>query len=79
MPQLDLFFSYSSITITAVLFILIVLNKEISFRLGRFVQNRSDTEIKSLTGSVQASILGLLALLLGFTFTMAMQRYDNRS
>ncbi len=79
MPPLDLFFSNSSITITAVLFILIVLNKEIAFRLGRFVQNRSDTETKSLIGSVQASILGLLALLLGFTFTMAMQRYDNRS
>ena len=79
MPPLDLFYSYSSITITAVLFILIVLNKEITFRIGRFVQNRNDTEIMSLTGSIQASILGLLALLLGFTFTIAMQRYDNRS
>ena len=79
MPQLDLFYSYSSITLTAVLFILIVLNKEIVFRIGRFVQNRSDTEIKSLTASVQASVLGLLALLLGFTFTIAMQRYDHRS
>lgn len=32
-----------------------------------------------LTGSIQASILGLLALLLGFTFSMAMQRFDNRN
>ena len=70
MPPLDLFYSYSSITLTAVLFILIVLNKEIAFRIGHFVQNRSDTEIKSLTASVQASVLGLLALLLGFTFTI---------
>jgi hypothetical protein len=35
--------------------------------------------LKSLTGSLQASILGLLALLLGFTFSMSMQRFDNRS
>ncbi|MDO6806685.1 hypothetical protein Q4595_29770, partial [Wenyingzhuangia sp. 1_MG-2023] len=43
------------------------------------VQSRTDDEVKTLTGSIQASILGLLALLLGFTFSMAMQRYDNRT
>jgi len=42
-------------------------------------QKRSDEEVKALTGSIQASMLGLLALLLGFTFSMSMQRYDNRS
>jgi hypothetical protein len=29
-------------------------------------------------GALQGSVLGLLALLLGFTFAMAVQRYDNR-
>ncbi len=49
------------------------------FQIGRFVQNRADTEIKARTGAIQASILGLLALLLGFCFSMSMQRDDNRS
>lgn len=79
MEQQELLYDYASISITATLFLLIILLNEIGFRIGRFVQDRTDTEIKTLTGSIQASILGLLALLLGFTFSMSMQRYDNRS
>ena len=75
----ELFYSYSSVVIAAVLFVLIYLGNEAGFLLGRFVQARTDNEMKSLTGSIQASILGLLALLLGFTFSMSMQRYDQRS
>ncbi|MGV8991081.1 MAG: hypothetical protein ACOH1Q_06725 [Thiobacillus sp.] len=62
-----------------VVFVLILLFNEIGFHIGRFVQGRTSNEIKSLTGSIQASILGLLALLLGFTFSMSMQRYDHRN
>lgn len=79
MEQQPLLYNFSSIAITATLFILIVIFNEIGFHLGRFIQDRTDTEIKTLTGTIQASILGLLALLLGFTFSMSMQRYDNRS
>jgi hypothetical protein len=74
-----LFYDFSSITITLVLFALMIAANEAGFHVGRFVQNRTDDEIKTLTGAIQASILGLLALLLGFTFSMSMQRYDNRS
>ncbi len=79
MQQASFLFEFSSLTITAVLFVLIILLNEGGFYFGRFVQNRTDDEIKSLTGAIQGSILGLLALLLGFTFSMSMQRYDNRS
>jgi hypothetical protein len=79
MVQGEFLFSYSSISITAALFVLIILCNEICFHLGRFVQDRTDEEIKTLTGAIQASVLGLLALLLGFTFSMSMQRYDDRS
>lgn len=72
-------FEYSSVTITLVLFLLIIVGNEAGFRIGRFVQRQTDEEIKTLTGAIQASILGLLALLLGFTFSMAMQRYDARN
>ncbi len=75
----QLLYDFSSVGITFSLFVLIVVFNEIGFRAGRYIQNRTDTEIKALTGAIQASILGLLALLLGFTFSMSMQRYDNRS
>ncbi|MEO8418798.1 MAG: hypothetical protein ABI475_08755 [Methylophilaceae bacterium] len=75
----ELLYGYGSIAIAIALFTAIVMCNEIGFRTGRFVQTRTDNEVKALTGSIQASILGLLALLLGFTFSMSMQRYDNRS
>jgi len=34
---------------------------------------------KAQTNAIQAAMLGLLALLLCFTFTMALQRFDSRS
>lgn len=74
-----LLYDFSSIAITAVLFGLIIAFNEMGFQVGRFIQNRTDEEIKELTGAIQASILGLLALLLGFTFSMSMQRFDSRS
>lgn len=79
MNQSDILYGYNSVVIVGALFLAILLFNELGFRTGRFVQSRTDSEIKSLTGSIQASILGLLALLLGFTFSMSMQRYDNRS
>lgn len=79
MNSQEFLYSHSSVAITVVLFFLILLFNEIGFHIGRFVQGRTSNEIKSLTGSIQASILGLLALLLGFTFSMSMQRYDHRN
>lgn len=79
MIQIEMLYNYHSITITAVLFLSIIVFNEISFRLGFFVQSHTGNEIKALTGSIQGSVLGLLALLLGFTFSMSIQRYDHRS
>jgi hypothetical protein len=75
----ELLYGYSSIAISAMLFVTIVVFNEVGFRIGRYVQSHTDNEVKTLTGSIQASVLGLLALLLGFTFSMSMQRFDNRS
>jgi hypothetical protein len=79
MNQLEILYPHSSVAIVATLFFVIVLFNELGYQLGRFVQEHTNSELKTLTGSIQASTLGLLALLLGFTFSMAMQRYDNRS
>jgi len=79
MTKTEILYPHGSVAIVVALFFIIMLCNELGFRLGRFIQEHTDSEIKALTGSIQASILGLLALLLGFTFSMAMQRYDSRS
>jgi hypothetical protein len=51
---------------------------EIGFRLGLRLHATSDAARKGQIGGIQAAVLGLLGLLLGFTFAMAVQRYDTR-
>ena len=65
--------------IAFVLLALALLNYELTFRLGRYLKSASDKEIKKQASTIQAGTLGLLALLLGFTFNMAMQRFDDKS
>ena len=79
MNQIEILYPYSSVAIVAALFVVMITFNELGFQCGRFVQEHTNSELKALTGSIQASMLGLLALLLGFTFSMAMQRYDSRS
>lgn len=79
MSQTEILYPYSSVAIAITLFFAMLLLNEIGFQVGRFVQEHTDSEVKTLTGSIQASVLGLLALMLGFTFSMSMQRYDDRS
>lgn len=75
----EIMYNQNSVLVVLILLILILTAYEICFRVGRYYQKKTDTELKSQTNSIQAGILGLLALLLGFTFNMALQRFDNRS
>jgi len=72
-------YNQNSILIVGLLFASILFAYEIFFRIGRKYQKNTDKELKAQNTTVQAGILGLLALLLGFTFNMALQRFDNRS
>lgn len=79
MAEGEILYNQSSILIALVLFVLILVANEIGFRVGVRIQKKSDQELRSQTNAIQAGILGLLALLLGFTFSMSLQRYDSRS
>jgi hypothetical protein len=72
-------YSHSAVAIALILFLAMLLCNEIGFQVGRYVQKHSDSDAKSLTSSIQVSVLGLLALMLSFTFSMSMQRFDSRS
>ena len=75
----EIMYDQNSILIIGILLASILIAYEICFRIGRHYQRVSDQEVKTQTNAIQAGILGLLALLLGFTFNMSLQRFDNRS
>lgn len=72
-------YDVSSFGIAAILFISMIAAIEFGFRIGRTLQGRSDSAQQSNTGTIQGSLLGILALLLGFTFSIALTRHDARS
>jgi hypothetical protein len=51
---------------------------EIGFRLGWHLHPTKDAASKDLRGGIQTARLGLVGLLLGFTFAMAVGRYELR-
>jgi uncharacterized membrane protein (Fun14 family) len=52
---------------------------EFGHRLGRSRASVSTAESRGHINGIQSAIIGLLALLLGFTFSLALQRFDSRS
>jgi hypothetical protein len=57
---------------------LIVIAVEIGFRLGKVVRRRSSEERESPVSAIAGAILGLLAFMLAFTFSIASDRYDTK-
>jgi len=71
-------YTQSSGVIVSGLFALMLLAMEVGFRSGRH-KKASVAETITQASAVLASMLGLLALLLAFTFSAALQRYEDRS
>jgi hypothetical protein len=51
---------------------------EAGYRLGRAVHRRAEDEKESPVSAISASILGLLAFMLAFTFGIVTERFDAR-
>lgn len=75
----EIMYDQNSVLIVAILFALILLANEAGYRFGRHYKSKTDVDVKTQTNTIQAGTLGLLALILGFTFNMALQRYNSRS
>lgn len=71
-------YQLDTLWIAAGLLVAMALAGEIGSRVGRRGQPRTDDARLGHVGSVVGSLLGLLALLLGFTFAMTASRYDTR-
>jgi len=58
--------------------LLLLAAAEVGFRVGLRLFRAKDSARKEQIGGIQGAMLGLLALLLGFTFAMAANRFDER-
>ena len=72
-------YAVNSALIAAILFLIVLPVVEGGYRLGRRRQVLSSDPIKSQFTAIQGSLLGLISLLLGFTFSIALHHYDKRS
>jgi Protein of unknown function (DUF4239) len=68
----------NELTVLIVTALLLSALAEGGFRVGLRLHRTGDQARKGQIGSIQAAVLGLLGLLLGFTFAMAVDRYDRR-
>lgn len=69
----------NSFLIVAILFVTMIIAIELGNRIGRRLHDGKDEALKSQVNALQGSVLGILALLLGFTFSQSLTRYDVRS
>ncbi len=75
----EFMYDISSLWLAGVLFAGMLLTIEIGLRVGRARQERQTEASRGQITAVQASFFGVLALLLGFTFSLSLSRFDSRS
>jgi hypothetical protein len=74
-----LMYDVPSYVISLVLFLLMAAALRLGRVLGNRRRNRENDDSKGHANAVQGSLLGILALLLGFTFSLSLGRFDQRS
>jgi hypothetical protein len=62
----------------AVAVVLLLVSAEVGYRFGLRLHRASDQARQGQIGTTQGAVLGILALLLAFTFSMAVNRYETR-
>ena len=72
-------YNVPSWVIAGVLLASMAVAKECGYRVGLRRGWVGEKQAKEHIHAIQNSILGILALLLGFTFSLALQRFDSRS
>ncbi|WP_082990172.1 bestrophin-like domain [Woeseia oceani] len=75
----EIMYDHNSVLICLILLVTMVAGLEIGFRGGSKWRERIGDGQRTQLNAVQGSLLGMLALLLGFTFSLALQRFDDRS
>jgi hypothetical protein len=61
------------------LFVVLLLAIEVGYRIGRRLERRFSDSARGHINAIQASMLGILALILGFSFSRSVERLNTRS
>ncbi|MDX1561987.1 MAG: hypothetical protein R3305_03635 [Gammaproteobacteria bacterium] len=75
----EIMYDHSSFLIVALLFVVLIGATELGYRFGFSFAGKTTEPTKGQINTIQGSLLGVLALLLGFTFSLSLQRFDTRS
>ena len=74
----SLLYRTNEVVVNWLFFAFMLTATELGFRLGRKFETQTPENVKSQVSTVEAAILGILALLLGFTISMAVSRFEIR-
>jgi hypothetical protein len=75
----SLIYYQSTLVIAAVVLTALVLAIEVGFRIGCRYEGRFNDPARGHINAIQASMLGMVALLLAFTFSRSLERFRTRS
>lgn len=75
----EILYSIDSGVIAVALLASMVLVIEFGYRIGVRKSRSANQDFRSHVNTMAAALLGILALLLGFTLSLALQRFDSRS
>lgn len=75
----EFMYDINSFAISGVLFVSMLLIIEMGYRVGIGHHRVVDESSRSHINAILGALLGILALLLGFTFSLSLQRYESRS
>lgn len=78
-PMSEALYDVNSVLIAGALLVSLLVAIEFGTRIGMRQQATASDAAKAHVNAMQSAILGILALLIGFTFSLALQRYDARS
>lgn len=75
----EFLYDQSSVLMAVILMLLMAVAVEWGYRLGLRIQHVTSEHSKLQVNSIQTSLIGVLALMLGFTFSIALDRFNARS
>lgn len=74
----EFLYRQNEILVVTELFVLLLIATELGFRRGRVIRGSLEDPAKSELTILQGAMVGLLSLLLAFTFAMAESRFETR-
>src|SRR6187401_489121 len=74
----DSFFYIPIYLLSAIIFFLIILFNWLGFKFKKWQLEKHPGKVPENLGSVEGSMLGAMALLLGFTFSIAISKFETR-